>query len=230
MLVGDHSHIRQIVGGLAMNPRNEVNVKDKAVSILLSRCQQQQAWQKRSKHKKINLNLLKSRARQNFGASLQRCNSTPDWASVLSKSSSDSASLLLEIEKKTIFVFGLRFAGGTAASGGVFAFFGPPLPGPGPQPIGLFFWLKIFLETRPKSASLEPLNDFLAYRERKLRLINQKLTNILLPQKPLWGHFSPGNNSPSDWARELFNPSKDSWRYAVSNKKETFQFRMSGFF
>jgi len=27
------------------------------------------------------------------------------------------------------------------------------------------------------------------------------------------GHFSPGNNSPSDWARELFKPSKDSWRY-----------------
>ena len=61
---------------------------------------------------------------------------------------------------------------------GVFLFFWPPLPGPEPQPIGPLFWLKIFLETRPKSASLEPLDDFLAYRERKLWLINQKLTKI----------------------------------------------------
>jgi len=27
------------------------------------------------------------------------------------------------------------------------------------------------------------------------------------------GHFTRGNNSPSHWARELFKPSKDSWRY-----------------
>ena len=66
-----------------------------------------------------------------------------------------------------------------------FCCFWPPLPVPGPQPIGPLFCLKISLETRPKSASLEPLNDFLAYRERKLWLINQKLTKILLPQKPL---------------------------------------------
>jgi len=48
-----------------------------------------------------------------------------------------------------------------------------------------------FLETRPKSACLEPLTDFLAHRERKWWLINQKLTKILLPQKPLWGAFRP---------------------------------------
>jgi len=33
--------------------------------------------------------------------------------------------------------------------------------------------------------SIELLIDFLAYRERKLWLVNQKLTKILLPQKPL---------------------------------------------
>jgi len=38
-----------------------------------------------------------------------------------------------------------------------------PLLGPGPQLIGTLLWLKIFSETRPKSASLDPLNDFLAY-------------------------------------------------------------------
>jgi len=56
--------------------------------------------------------------------------------------------------------------------------------------------------------SKEPLIDFLVYQERKLWLINQKLTKI-----SLLGHFTAGNNSPSDWARELFKPSKDSWRY-----------------
>ena len=56
--------------------------------------------------------------------------------------------------KKNIFVFGVGFDGGTAASGGIFAFLWPPLPRPGPQPIGPLFWLKIFLETRAKSASL----------------------------------------------------------------------------
>jgi len=129
-----------------------------------------------------------------------------------------------------VFIFGLGFAGGSAASWSIFAFFWPPLPDPGPQSIGPLFWLKILWETRSKSASLEPLNDFLAYRELKLWLINQKLTEILLPQKPLWGHFTPGNNSLSDWARELFKPSKDSWRYVVCNKKKTFQFSMSVFF
>jgi len=45
------------------------------------------------------------------------------------------------------------------------------------------------LETRLKSASVEPSIDFLAYRERKLWLINQKLTKILLPRKSLLGEF-----------------------------------------
>jgi len=42
-----------------------------------------------------------------------------------------------------------------------------------------------------KSASIEPLIDFLAYPVRKLWLINQKLTKILLPQKSLLGAFHP---------------------------------------
>jgi len=37
------------------------------------------------------------------------------------------------------------------------------LVGPGPQPIDLLFWLKVFLKTRSISASIEPLIDLLAY-------------------------------------------------------------------
>ena len=67
----------------------------------------------------------------------------------------------LTLKKKTFFVIGLVFAGGNFTSGSVFAFFWPPLPGP--QSIDPFVWLKFFLETRLKFASLEPLNGFLAY-------------------------------------------------------------------
>jgi len=65
--------------------------------------------------------------------------------------------------KKNAFRFQCEVRWGDRCKWGCFDFFWPPLPGPGPQPIGPLFWLKIVLETRPKSASLEPLNDFLAY-------------------------------------------------------------------
>jgi len=87
--------------------------------------------------------------------------------------------------KKKDFRFGFGVRCRDRCKWGYFCFFWTPSPGPGPQPIGPLFWLKIFLETRPKSAFLEPLNDFLGYRERKLWLINQNLAKILLPQKPL---------------------------------------------
>ena len=81
----------------------------------------------------------------------------------LFKSSTNSASIIVKIEKN-IFRFRFRVGslGGPPQVGDVFTFFWPPLAGLGPQIIGPFFWLKIFLETRPKSVSLEPLNDFLA--------------------------------------------------------------------
>jgi len=92
----------------------------------------------------------------------------------------------------------LSFSGGNVTSSGVFTLFWPSLPGPGRRPNGPFVGLKVLLKTKSKFASIEPLIDFLAYQERKLWLINRKLTKIMLPQKPLWGHFTPGNNSPSD--------------------------------
>ena len=68
----------------------------------------------------------------------------------------------IDIEKKrfSFLVWGLLEG---PLQVGVFWLFWPPLPGPGLQPIRPLVWLKIVLETRPKSASLEPLNDFLAY-------------------------------------------------------------------
>ena len=76
----------------------------------------------------------------------------------LFKPSTDSASLVVEIEKK-FFVFGGGVSGGTPQVGVFLATLTwPSVPNHGP-----LLWLKIFSETRPKSAFLEPLNDFLAY-------------------------------------------------------------------
>ena len=70
-----------------------------------------------------------------------------------------------------------------------------PLPGPGPQSIRPLLWLKIVSETRPKSASLEPLNDFLPYLQPKLQTNHQKLVKISAPQTPFW----PGKHLFSKW-------------------------------
>ena len=78
----------------------------------------------------------------------------------LFKLSMDSASLLVEI-KKNVFRFDVFWR--WRHNEGMFSNFWPPLPGLWPQPIDSFFWLKFFSETRQKSASLEPLNGFLAY-------------------------------------------------------------------
>jgi len=95
-----------------------------------------------------------------------------------------STSLLVDIEKK-IFCFGFEVFWGNVTSRGVFVLFWPSLPGRGHCPNGPFFGLKVELKTRSKSACIEPLIDFLVYRERKLWLINVKLSKNLLPQKPL---------------------------------------------
>jgi len=62
---------------------------------------------------------------------LQLHNSPADWARELSKPSTDSASLLLEIKKNVFrFRFGVRW--GDRHKWGCFGFFWLPLPDPGP--------------------------------------------------------------------------------------------------
>jgi len=65
---------------------------------------------------------------------------------------------------------------------------------PWPQPIDPFYWIKVLLETRSKSASIEPLIDLLAYLKPKLWLKNpvfdliqnlKKRHNMLFQDK-LW--------------------------------------------
>jgi len=86
---------------------------------------------------------------------------------------------------KQIFVLGLSFSGGNVTSRGVFALFDHLCLALGTVPMGYF------LDSKFKSTSTESLIDFLTYREQKFWLINQKLTKILLPQKPLRGTFLP---------------------------------------
>jgi len=65
--------------------------------------------------------------------------------------------------KKNVFGFRLGRFWRWRHNDGMFWKFSPPLAGPGPQPIDPFFWLKVLLKTRSKSASIEPLIDLLAY-------------------------------------------------------------------
>jgi len=91
--------------------------------------------------------------------SLQFCNSPGDWARELFKPSTDSASLVVEIENKN-FLFSVGGFQGGAPQVGVFlaTFTWPWAP---------TYWAIImaqdFSEIRSKSTSLQPLNDFLAY-------------------------------------------------------------------
>jgi len=68
------------------------------------------------------------------------------------------------------------------------------------------------LESRLKSAFLEPLVDLRAYLEPKLWLKNPVLTKlkkgIICPLRASFGH-----NWAADWARELFKPSNPSIKF-----------------
>jgi len=86
------------------------------------------------------------------------------------KPSTDSASLIDEIEKKISFWVWSSLWG--ASETGVFFPFWRNLPDSGRQPNELIFWLKVFLESRQSIESSEPLNGFLAYLEPKLWLKN----------------------------------------------------------
>jgi len=43
----------------------------------------------------------------------------------------------------------------------------------------------------------------------------QKLGKIQVPQKVTLTILAKGHNSPADWARELFKPSRDGWGVEV---------------
>jgi len=98
----------------------------------------------------------------------------------------------------------------------------PNLPGPGRQPQGPFLWLKFVLESRLPSKSLEPLNDFLAYLKPQLWLKKQKLVKIVARKYLPDVYSTPCNNSPADWARELFKPSKDGESLVVRNENRYY--------
>jgi len=131
---------------------------------------------------------MKSRARQNFGAGLQRYNSPADWARKLFKPFADSVRLLVEIEKN-FFVLGLGFSGRYVTN--VFFCFLACLRGAGRQYNGPIFSLKFFFETRLSSESSEPLIGFLTYLEPKLWHKNQEVVKISTPTNSTLGWITP---------------------------------------
>ena len=95
---------------------------------------------------------------------LQRHNSPAGWAGELFKLSTDSTSLLAEIEKN-FFLF--WFSGGDVKMMACFAIFGRVYLDLGANPLSHFL-AQVLLETRLWSASLEPSIGFPACLEPKL--------------------------------------------------------------
>ena len=110
--------------------------------------------------------------------------------------------------------------------------FWPTLTGPGRQSNQPFLWLKLWLETKRSSASLEHLIDLLACLQPEL---SQKPHCAQKSKKcrksvslPLTACVA-GDNSPDANAREVFKSSKDSWNLVVCTEKKTFEIWVWGF-
>ena len=159
---------------------------------------------------KISLRSPKRNLKTNPALELESCSNPLRIQQVLQSKS-----------KKKFFVFG-----GERHKWGCFW-----LPGPGLQPIGPLLWLKTFSETRPKSASLEPLNDFLAYLQPKSWPKKTKLVKISAPTNPNlgWTPFLNGHHTPADRARELFKSALNGERLVVQPEKKTFRCAISAF-
>ena len=97
-----------------------------------------------------------------------------------------------------------------------------------------YFWTHVFLETRLKSPSLQPLIGFLAYLEPKLWFKNPICDRNAKATPKVWfalsGQILTSHNSAADWARELFKPYKQRLVKSCSLewKKLSFGFRVFG--
>jgi len=94
------------------------------------------------------------------------------------------------------------------------------------QPDGPFLWLNFFFTLGHYSNHSSPWLAFCVSGAKIKAQKSKKWANILLPQTPTWVYYARitfGHNSPADWARELFKPSKDVKSLVACNKK-LFQF------
>ena len=106
------------------------------------------------------------------------------------KSSTDSARRLVSTKKKHFQFCVWGFLGGRH-EWGYFCVFVVNFTRPWAPIQRANFWLKVCLETRLSSESLEPLVGFLTYLEPKLWPQKQKLVNISSPTKAILGFITP---------------------------------------
>ena len=121
---------------------------------------------------------------------LQHYNSPADWTTKLFEPSTDSASLLVEIEKK-FFLFWVcgSLGGGRHKWEWHFHFFGLVYADLDANPMSQFFRSSFFFKTGLSSESLQPLIGFLVYLDPKL--CHQKVVKISTPTKGNLGWIMP---------------------------------------
>jgi len=119
---------------------------------------------------------------------LQSYNSPGDWARELFKPSTDSASLVVEIEKKCFhFIFGGGFSGGNATSGSVFGY--------------------LYLALGPNLSVAEIM--------AKTPKIGENFCTHKPQSRVEYTPFLNGHHSPEDRARELFKSALNGERRVV---------------
>jgi len=110
----------------------------------------------------------------------------------------------------------------TPQRGYVFAPFWLRLPGLGCKPNKTFYGWNIFGKS--------PWLAFQNVCSQNSGLKTKILVNIYVPQKVTFAILVKGHNSATNWARELFKPSKDGKNLAVYNFKTILSFRFRVFF
>ena len=150
------------------------------------------------------MSILAFKSRENHVScrALQSYNSPGDWARELFKPSTDSASLVAEIEKN-IFVFSGGFSGGNATSGGVFGYLYLAL---GSYPLGHYYGSRFCRKLGQNPRLQSPwMTSSISVAEI---MAKNKIGENVCNHKPQFGlehtPFRNGHHSPADRAREPF--------------------------
>ena len=160
---------------------------------------------------------------------LQSYNSPGDWASELFKPSTDSASLVVKIEKKNFSFRVWAFLGPTSKVGVFLRYFGHLCLAPGSVPMS-HFWTQSFVENCVKIRvyrAFDWLSSISAGKSMAHKLNNDQ---NFAPSKSTLGGISPQAITRRQIKVDRYSNPLNSCRYVVCNKKKRFSLGCRLFF